>query len=87
MNRRVFFSAAVGTAALVAGGVHALAQQSQDHSGHGAAGIQYPKLASAAAECVLKGQECIDHCIGVVKAGGHLDRRLHEIGRRARCRM
>jgi Cys-rich four helix bundle protein (predicted Tat secretion target) len=69
MNRRAFFSAAIGTAALVAGGVHALAQQSQDHSGHGAAGIQYPKLASAAAECVLKGQECIDHCIGVVKAG------------------
>ena len=32
-----FFSAAIGTAALVAGGVHALAQQ--DHSGHGAAGI------------------------------------------------
>ena len=50
MNRRAFFSAAIGTAALVAGGVHALAQQSQDHSGHGAAGIQYPKLASAAAE-------------------------------------
>jgi Cys-rich four helix bundle protein (predicted Tat secretion target) len=69
MNRRTFLSAAIGTTTLIAGGVHALAQQGHDHGVSSTGGIQHPKLAAAAAECVLKGQECIDHCISVVKAG------------------
>jgi len=59
----------MGATALVVGGVQALAQQGHSHSPPGAQGAQQPKLAAAAAECVLKGQECIDHCIGLVKAG------------------
>jgi Cys-rich four helix bundle protein (predicted Tat secretion target) len=66
MNRRAFCSATIGAAALVLGGVPALAQRSHDHGTHG---VQYPKLATAAADCGLRGQECLNHCIGLVKAG------------------
>jgi Cys-rich four helix bundle protein (predicted Tat secretion target) len=65
MDRRTLLSAAAGATALVVGGAHA--QQAQDHSAHGAG--QHQKLAAAAGECVLKGQECMNHCINVVKAG------------------
>jgi len=66
MNRRALLSATLGATALVVGGVRALAQQGHDHSGHG---IQYPEVAATAGWCVLKGQECIDHCITVMKTG------------------
>ncbi len=68
MNRRSVLSVGVSAVALAAAAAPALAQPAHDHD-HGASGIQYPKVAATAADCVLKGQECIDHCINVVKAG------------------
>jgi Cys-rich four helix bundle protein (predicted Tat secretion target) len=69
MNRRTFLSTTLCTTALAIGGAQALAQQAHDHGTPGASSIRHPKLAAAAGDCVLKGQECIDHCINVMKAG------------------
>jgi len=66
MDRRDFFSASIGAAVLAFGAADALAQQSHDH---GTRGAQYAKLATTAADCVLRGQECLDHCISLVKSG------------------
>jgi Cys-rich four helix bundle protein (predicted Tat secretion target) len=65
MDRRTVLSASVGAAALVAGGVHAVAQHQHDHT----ASKAQSKVATTAGDCMLKGQECIDHCITVVKSG------------------
>jgi Cys-rich four helix bundle protein (predicted Tat secretion target) len=50
-----------------AGGTAVLAQHGHHHGGGST--IQHHKLAATAGDCVLKGQECVDHCINVIKAG------------------
>ena len=65
MNRRTILSAGVAASALLAGGVPVLAQ----HQHHHGAPTSHAKVAETAGDCVLKGQECIDHCITVIKAG------------------
>ena len=65
-TRRGFVTAAVGTA--VVAGAAPLMAKSMDHSHMGHGGMhKNSKLSAAAADCVVKGTECVDHCILLLK--------------------
>ena len=66
MNRRNAIS--MGAATLVA---TSAAAQTQDHSHHHdhMSGGKYQALADASADCVLKGQACLAHCLVLLADG------------------
>ncbi|MDX2470492.1 MAG: four-helix bundle copper-binding protein [SAR324 cluster bacterium] len=64
ITRRGFVAGAMGTAALAS--ATPLMAKSMDHMGHGGM-AKNAKLSAAAADCVIKGTECVDHCILLLK--------------------
>ncbi|MDH5717038.1 MAG: Csp1 family four helix bundle copper storage protein [Spirochaetia bacterium] len=64
LNRKKFLLTA-GTLAAVVPSINAFASDKKhDHGAHMAS-----KVAEAAIECVSKGEECVNHCVEIIKAG------------------
>jgi Cys-rich four helix bundle protein (predicted Tat secretion target) len=67
MNRRNAMS--VGVATLFAAASAEAQMQDHAHHHHQAAGGKYQALADASADCVLKGQACLAHCLVLLADG------------------
>jgi Cys-rich four helix bundle protein (predicted Tat secretion target) len=60
---------AIGALAMAGVAANAAAQQHDHHHQHGHASNKFGPLAAAAADCVVKGDACLDHCLSLLADG------------------